>query len=833
MLHSESSKARRATGLAVALCALCMGAPRVAAHQGAPRFVPNGGQWPVAARFQVRRGSLCGWVLRDGFLIDRCEPGGGGACALRFTFESAAGPGPRGEGLAAERRSYFVGADPVRWSGGLTTFERVRFESLLPGCDLLLREGEGLFEYDLELERAASLAGIIVHCEGALGLEIAPTGELVLHTPLGEMRQSAPRAYSIAPDGEAVAVACTFRLLGGGRFGFEATSAEAALPLTVDPGIVWSTFLGDVEEDTANAVRVNWADRTFVVGATSSPLFPTTLGAYDGTLARPVDAVVTCLASGGGLALWSTFLGGSDSDAAYGLALGPHDEIYLTGETDSADYPVTSGAFDVSWNGGTDAFVTQLSSDGAQLVASTFLGGMGDERGADLELSSAGDPPDEVHPMLGGLTTSADFPVTPGAFDPGYGGGSFGGGDGFVARLAPDLGSLTWSTFLGGAGNDAVLDLAVDDAGMVSAVGFTGSADYPVTSGALDPTPNGSGNFLDAFVTRLASDGASLVWSTFLGGTQSEVATGVTLAAAGEPVVVGRTESADFPVTPGAPGVLHGGAGDAFAARLDAAGSALLWSTFLGGGEDDGARAVALAAGDEVVLTGGTRSEDFPVTPWAFDTTDNNPAFSLLSDAFVGRLGAGGELRYASFLGGGDDDEGFALALTADDGAVIAGRTLSTNFPATPGAFDRTHGGAQVADGFVTRIDFLRHPFTYGDGKVTSQGIAPIVGTGGFPSLAEDDLMLYIDLAIPFQFGWCFHGQSAADIPFMGGSLLVAPPWSRHATIQTDLFGADTVAVPIRPWMVGQTLCYQFWFIDPGDAFGIGLSPGIEVLFYP
>ncbi|MAF66799.1 MAG: hypothetical protein CMJ84_14215 [Planctomycetes bacterium] len=862
MRYSDSSKARRGAdslrardklspvvALALALAparALAFTptptlAPRVAVTREGPRFVPNAGQWPAAARFQVIDGGLCGWVLRDGFLIDRCEPGDElgaiDACALRFTFEGASGLVPHGEAPTAERRSYFLGADRARWRGGLPVFERVRFEGLFPGCDLLLREGEGLFEYDLELERGALLEEIVVRCEGALGLELAPTGELVVHTPLGALRQSAPRARARSADGRSIPVACAFRLLGGERFGFVAPDANAGRPLTVDPGIVWSTFLGDAEEDTVNAVRVSWADRTLVAGATSSPLFPTTLGAYDGTLARPIDASVTCLAPGGVLPLWSTFLGGDDSDAAYGLALGPHDAVYLTGETDSADFPVTPGAFDGSWNGGRDAFVSQLSADGATLVASTFLGGAGDERGADLELSSAGDPPDEVRPFVGGLTASANFPVTAGAFDLSYGGGSFGGGDGFVTRLAPDLGSLDWSTYLGGAGNDAVLDLVVDDAGLVSAVGSSGSVDFPVTPGVFDPTPNGVGNFSDAFATRLAADGASLVWSTFLGGSAGDAATGVALCAGGEPVLVGRTESADFPVTPGAAGPVHGGAGDAFATRLDAAGSVLVWSTFLGGAADDGARAVVPAAApataDEVLLTGGTRSEDFPATPWAFDSEDNNPPLSYLADAFIARLGAGGELRYASYLGGGDEDEGHALAATADGGAVVAGRTVSSNFPATPGAFDRTHGGAQLADGFVTRVDFLRHPFAYGDGKQTSQGVVPIVGAGGFPSLAGDDLVLYIDLAIPFQSGWCFYGHNTADIPFMGGSLLVAPPQTRYRTIQTDLFGADTVGVPIRPWMVGQTLRFQFWFLDPGDLFGIGLSPGIEVRFYP
>ncbi|MDP6539930.1 MAG: hypothetical protein QF903_05010 [Planctomycetota bacterium] len=836
MQHPGSSEGSWAARSAAALSAIVLWAAQPAAAGDGTRFVPNGGQWPPEARFSLVRGGLVAWVLSDGFLIDRADLVAGRACAVRFTFEGAGASPPAGEAPLVERRSYLRGPDPDRWPVGLPVYARVRFEELLAGCDLVLREGTGLFEYDIELERAADLVGVVVRCEGGEGLEVDESGELVVHTALGELRQSAPRAFAVTAGGGRMRVDCAFRLLGADRFGFEARGADGSLPLTVDPGIVWSTFLGEAEEDTANAVRLDWAGRTLVAGATSSPLFPTTVGAYDATHARPVDAFVTCLGPGASMALWSTFLGGDDSDAAYGLALGPRGAVYLTGETDSTDFPTTPGAFDSTHNGGRDAFVSVLSPDGGTLVASTFLGGAGDERGVDLELSSAGDPPDEVRPFVGGTTTSGNFPITPGAFDPGYGGGSFGGGDGFVTRLAPDLGSLDWSTFLGGAGNDAVLDLAVDPTGLVSAVGSTGSVDFPVTAGAFDPTANGVGSFSDAFATRLAADGASLVWSTFLGGSMGDQARGVALGGGGEPVVVGRTESADFPVSPGAPGAVHAGAGDAFATRLDAGASAIVWSTLLGGAGDDGARAVAPASpalADEVVVVGGTRSEDFPATPWAFDAEDNNPSLSTVADAFVARLGAGGELRYASYLGGVDEDEAHAVAPTSDGGAIVAGRTVSSNFPATAGAFDRTHGGAQLADGFVTRLDFLRHPFVYGDGKQTSQGIVPIVGTGGFPSLAEDDLLLYIDLAIPFQPGWCFHGSSAADLPFMGGSLLVAPPLTRYRTIQTDLFGADTVPVPIRPWMVGQTLRFQFWFVDPGDAFGIGLSPGIEVLFYP
>jgi hypothetical protein len=252
---------------------------------------------------------------------------------------------------------------------------------------------------------------------------------------------------------------------------------------------------------------------------------------------------------------------------------------------------------------------------------STFLGGTSGDEGEGMAVR-------EGRAYVTGRTSSTNFPTTPGAFDR-----TFSGGDAFVTKLNASGSALVYSTFLGGTNFDQGFDITVDRRGSAYVTGSTFSANYPTTRGAFDRTSNGN---LDAFVTKLNATGSALVYSTFLGGTGDEQGLGIAVRF-GRSYVTGETFTADFPTTPNAFDTTLDGGFDAFVTKLNASGSALVYSTFLGGTGTDQGTAIAVDGTGRAYVTGGTGSTDFPTTPGAFDTTFNGGN----SDAFVTKLPTG------------------------------------------------------------------------------------------------------------------------------------------------------------------------------------------------
>ena len=248
----------------------------------------------------------------------------------------------------------------------------------------------------------------------------------------------------------------------------------------------------------------------YVTGYTDSTNFPTTTGAFQTTFSGSIDAFVTKLNSSGTGLLYSTYLGGSDFDFGYGIALDSSGNAHVAGETASTDFPTTAGAFQTTYAGGDrDAFVTELNATGTSLLYSTYLGGSGYDRSAhlgDIALDSFGNA------YIVGDTDSSDFPTTAGAFQTTHGGG---GRDAFVTKLNATGSSLTYSTYLGGSALDFGSGLAVDSSGNAYLTGATESFDFPTTAGAFQATLAGDG---DAFITKLNSTGSGLLYSTYLGG---------------------------------------------------------------------------------------------------------------------------------------------------------------------------------------------------------------------------------------------------------------------------------------------------------------------------
>ncbi len=399
---------------------------------------------------------------------------------------------------------------------------------------------------------------------------------------------------------------------------------------------MYSTFIGGSNFDFGRRIAIDAAGNVYVTGQTKSSNFPTTGGAFDRTFniancprcgIDQYDTFVTKLNAAGSALVYSTFLGGTDIDDARGIAVDGAGNAYVVGETTSRDFPTTAGAFDRVHNGAYDVFVTRLNAAGSALVYSTYLGGVQVDDGERIAVDAGGN----AYAM--GFTSSADFPTTAGAFDTSAN-GAF---DVFVTKLNAAGSALLYSTYLGGSGFDSGGGLTVDTAGNAYVSGGTGSTDFPTTPGAFSTVPDGS----DAFVTRLNPAGSALAYSAMFGGTGSEGANGVTLDSAGNAWITGVTNSADFPVTASAADSSFNGVADAFVSELSAGGSALLYSTYLGGTQSESGNDLALDPGGNVYVTGHTYSMDFPVTSGAFDTIFNGDTSIFWGDAFVTKIATG------------------------------------------------------------------------------------------------------------------------------------------------------------------------------------------------
>ncbi len=463
-------------------------------------------------------------------------------------------------------------------------------------------------------------------------------------------------------------------VIGLFAFGLHAASPAVSLgreQMDVAGTLLWSTALGigGGYGDGILAVAVAEDGGVVVAGKTHSNGFPVTQGAYDESYNGYRDAFIAKFNSTGTALLWSTFLGGGGNDWATSIAIRDDGNIIVAGNTESANFPTTSGAYDQVFNGSRDVFVAELTPDGSTLHWSTVLGGSDAEEVNDIVLDSSG------RPVLIGYTSSSGFPSTPGAYDTTQDLLE----DVFVTKLSTTGSSVVWSTFIGGRDNDFGHGVAMDATDCPIVVGRT-EGSFPSTPEAFDPTQNGR----DGFVAKLSADASTLVWCSFLGGGNWDYAYSVALDELNRVLVTGVTWSSDFPATATAYQRTYAGSGDAFVASLAQDGSALRWATYLGGpGGDAGRRLVTDRLGC-VWLAGYTESASMPMTADSYD-----PTFNGGQDAFLARLIPGGnELLWNTFLGGGSDEEGAALVLNAMDQPVVGGTTNSSAFPITAGAYD-------------------------------------------------------------------------------------------------------------------------------------------------
>jgi hypothetical protein len=626
-----------------------------------------------------------------------------------------ANPQPKVAGLEElpGKVNYFLGNDPKRWRTDIPTYGKVKYRNAYPGIDLVYYGRQQQLEYDLVVAPGADPRSIRLSFEGVDKLVVDRQGNLVLHIAAGELVQHAPHVYQDG-DGAKETIPGRYVLLEPEsskpssnhtsdalqQVGFEVDGYDPSRALVIDPVLVYSTYLGGSSDDFGQGIAIDSAHNAYVTGSTSSIDFPTANPLQPGSgggncsdqgFAVCPDVFVAKLASNGSALVYSTYLGGNGFDRGFGIAVDPVGNAYLTGDTTSTNFP-TVDPLQPGFGGVFDAFVAKLNTAGTALVYSTYLGGSFSDVSIGIAVDAAGDA------YVTGQTQSPDFP-TQNPLQPAIGGGDCGGipcNDAFVTKLNAAGSALVYSTYLGGSGDDYCWwGITVDPAASAYVTGYTVSPDFP-TQNPLQPALGGPFGG-DAFVAKLNPAGSALLYSTYLGGSGDEVSNSIEVGPTGSTYVTGVTDSFDLPTKNPLQPALSGET-DAFVAKLNPAGTTLVYSTYLGGSSFDGGLSIAVDSAGNAYVTGSAQSTDFPTQKPV------QPALSGEADAFVTKLNAtGSALVYSTYLGGSGGDIGLGIVADTSGNAYLTGYTDSTDFP-TQNPVEPAFGGG-VFDAFVAKIE--------------------------------------------------------------------------------------------------------------------------------
>ncbi len=598
--------------------------------------------------------------------------------------------------------NYYLGSDPNNWHAGVKQYSSVSYREVYPGVTMVFHGAQRQLEFDFVISPGADAKRIGLGLNGAQRIATDASGNLVLVSSAGDVVLHKPVAYQ-EMDGQREIVDAAFQVRKGNEVEITLGAYDRSRELVIDPSLSYSTYLGGNAEDDAYAIAIDGSGNAYVTGQTQSLNFPTVSGALSGSNAGGFDVFVTKLAANGTSLAYSTYIGGSGSDSGNAIAVdGSGNAFVAGGTTSSANFPTTTGALQTTFQGGSlDAFVLELASSGGSLTFSTFLGGNGDDVATGIALDSSGE-------YVVGSTTSTNFP-THLPYQPNI----IGSSNGFVTKLNTSGNSLAYSTYLGAGTGDVATAVAVDNSGRAYVTGATGNKTFPTTPGAFQTTCGSDGNcnggLSDAFVTVFNSTGSGLVYSTFLGGEGIDEGLGIAVdQSSRNAYVTGLTQSSvHFPLKSALQGTFGGGTQDAFVTELNASGSALVYSSFLGGSLIDSGTSIALDGNKNAYITGQTNSPDFPQAAATQTTLGGG------RDAFVSEISAtGSSLIFSTYLGGALDENTNASggnlaaigAIAVDNAGTniyVAGNTASSQFPIIAGSVQTAYGGA--TDAFVAR----------------------------------------------------------------------------------------------------------------------------------
>lgn len=715
-------------------------------------FEQNRGQVDARYRFLARDPFGVFLLAGNEFVYGR------GRDAVEVKFEGA-GAQARISGLDQQpgRVNYLLGKDMSKWIRGVSSYSRVAVKKLYPGIDAVYYGSNASLEADFVVQPGSRPERVRLRVEGSGRPSINAAGDLEIPTRNGLFALRKPRAYQRGGGGRRP-VACRYAMLGPNEVGFAASGYDPTQPLVIDPVLSYSTYLGG-GNSTAVRVALDSQGNAYVAGATSSSTYPATSGAVAPPAAGPFNDVLVTKFNSQGAIVYSTHVGGSHDDIGLGIAVDALGQAHVTGVTGSPDFPGITKPY----QGKDDAFAFALNAAGNNFVYSTLLGGSGPDIGTAIALDAQGNA------WVAGATASTNFP-TVNPLQASMKGSpnnasewTFLLGNAFVAKLSP-TGSLLFSTYYGGTNNDVALAIAVDPSGAPYVAGFTTSADFPLQS-PLQARFGGSGANSqiitgDAFVFKLSPDGSRVVYSTYLGGSADDVAVGIAVDASGNAYVAGSTFSSNFPTVnamqssyggQGASDYFRMSSGDAFVAKINPPGSALAFSTYLGGSDDDRAFAIAVDGAGNIHVAGNTASSNFPVTSDAaqkklggvgvVDTGDLLAGGYVLApvgmgDAFYAVFAPSGTLAYNTYLGGAADDLATGLAVDAAGDAYLSGNTASTNFPLAGSSYQTQLGPLIAQDSTGLQITSL----LYGDAFFAvfqAPAAAPVIAPAGIISAGQ------------------------------------------------------------------------------------------------
>jgi len=723
-------------------------------------FEENRGQAPGTAQF-IARGRDCNLLLSTDSAEILLGQHGAALHSLRLVLDGA---NPRAALAGVEplpgKANYLVGSDPAAWHTGVPLFGRIRAEEIYPGVGVTYyADPTARLEYDFVLQPGAAAGRIALRVEGADRVQLDATGELVLTLAGVEVRQHSPVIYQEV-NGVRKTVAGGYRLTGANKVGFWLADYDHALPLVIDPTLSFSTFLGGEFGDQGLGIATDQFGNIFVTGETLSKTLrtnapPTAFQTnFQGGSYYFGDAFVAKFDTSNHLA-YLTYLGGRGQDEAFGIAVDNlTDEAVITGFTDSTNFPIwptnaAAHAFQTHIGGTNnyigriyliDAFVTKLSADGASLVYSTYLGGNARDVGLGVAVDAMGCA------YVTGYTESTNFPTThplqgmyaryntayltnvpnrhyvPVTYFTNYYGSLYhGGGDGFVAKLGPFGTNLIYSTYLGGTNLDLGAAIAVDANGQASVVGTTVSTNFPIVNPFSTAAGwlNGTNNYFyysDAFVCKLDAAGTNLIFSSYLGGFDQDSALAVAADSVGATYVTGYTISTNYPVSATnfmAWTSLTNRNADVFVTKFNPDGTTN-YSVKFGGSAGDQGNAIAVDASFNAYIAGASASTNSATNFWPAATAPDgklsltNRSYIIYgtNDVFVAELNpAGSAFLFYSYLGSSGNDQANGIALDPVTGNVcIVGTTTWTNFPTLHPVQPRSGNRLNSSDAFVGRI---------------------------------------------------------------------------------------------------------------------------------
>jgi hypothetical protein len=701
------------------------------------------------------------------------------------------------------KSNYYLGNNQKNWHTNVPQFGRVSYRDVYPGVNLAYYGQQSKLEFDFIVAPNSNPSPIELSFSGAQHVKADSDGNLVVSSKNGEVLLHKPVAYQIQ-NGNRQEVNARFALNARNEVRFELGAYDRSRELVIDPTLTYASYLGGASEDEVFGITVDSANNIYVTGETNSTSgWPSVTGVPSN---HEFDIFVTKVSSAGALS-YTTFVGGTLNDSGLAIAVDSSHAAYVTGITQSTDFPTTSGAPQATGGGGgnctntkavnapcTDAFAVKLSSTGTMSWA-TYMGGTNDDDGYAIAVDSNGNT------WVGGDTFSGDFvPIGTASaklnvnFNLG-GALSPPADDGFVVEINPTgTAPFLYATYLGGSFGDQINGIAIDKSNNVYVAGETNSTDFPVTPTAFQKicgsdslcNATSSTSYYDAFVTKIAAGGASLSYSTYIGGSSDDYAFAIALDSSGDAYVTGETSNDDTTTSPAVPYPTTSGAfstkynaaatSNAFVTELNPTGTALTYSTFLGGSTADFGGGIAVDSFGDAYLTGETSSADFPVTSNAVQTQINGNGSTANSDAFVTQVLAGGsKLGFSSFLGGSLDENANAsgsvgtIALDSSNNMWLGGSTDSTDFPVTKSTAAEPSYGGNPYDGFVAEVSSA----TVADFNISAS--APTAVAAGSSGSSTVTLSALFGYTSPVSLS-CTVAGSGSPLPACGASSFATNP---------------------------------------------------------